>query len=103
VNWTRRLFPVPEAEIPRFEARFCAIYGIAPVGRVATLQNEWRGMMRDSRHFLHTISAISFWSLWKKLGTLVLSSLSLPPYSPLSEFTARYIANPLARRRVAGR
>ena len=103
MNWTRRLFPVPEAEIPRYGVHFYAFYDIAPVGRVATIQNGWRGMMRDSRHFLHTISAIPFWRLRKKPGTLVLSSLSLSPYSPLSDFMARYIANPLARRRVAGR
>jgi Glycosyltransferases involved in cell wall biogenesis len=79
------------------KARFCSgIYR-------ATLQNRWRWMMRDSRHYLHTIVANPFWSLKKKLGTLVLSSLCLVPYSPLSDFVVRYISNPLARRRVAGR
>jgi hypothetical protein len=52
---------------------------------------------------LHTIVANPFWSLKKKLGTLVLSSLCLVPYSPLSDFVVRYIANPLARRRAVGR
>ncbi|SMG59902.1 glycosyltransferase family 2 protein [Paraburkholderia susongensis] len=64
---------------------------------------RWRWMIRDSRSYLHTIVANPFWSLKKKLGTLVLSSLCLVPYSPLSDFAVRYIANPLARRRVAGR
>lgn len=69
----------------------------------ATLPNRWRWMMHDSRHYLHTIVANPFWSLRKKLGTLVLSGLCLVPYSPLSDFAVRYIANPLARRRVAER
>ncbi|MFM0340767.1 glycosyltransferase family 2 protein [Paraburkholderia fungorum] len=69
----------------------------------ATLKSRWRWMMRDSRHYLHAIVANPFWSLKKKLGTLVLSSLCLVPYSPLSDFVVRYISNPLARRRVAGR
>ncbi|MFL9988086.1 glycosyltransferase family A protein [Paraburkholderia sediminicola] len=78
------------------KARFCSgVYR-------ATLRNRWRWMMRDSRHYLHTIVANPFWSFKKKLGTLVLSSLCLVPYSPLSDFVVRYIANPLARRRVAG-
>ncbi|MFL9965843.1 hypothetical protein PQR02_33470 [Paraburkholderia sediminicola] len=85
-----------------YGVHFPAIYGMTPVGRVAMLQNGWRGVMRDSRHSLHTISAIPFWSLVKKPGTLVLSSLSFSPYSPLSDFMARHIANPLSRRRVAG-
>jgi glycosyltransferase involved in cell wall biosynthesis len=69
----------------------------------ATLATRWRWMLRDSRGYLHAIVANPFWSLKKKLGTLVLSSLCLFPYSPLSDFVVRYIANPLARRRVAGR
>ncbi|MBB5465353.1 glycosyltransferase involved in cell wall biosynthesis [Paraburkholderia sp. Clong3] len=69
----------------------------------ATLFRRWHWMILDSRNYLHTIIANPFWSLKKKLGTLVLSSLCLVPYSPLSDFAVRYIANPLARRRVAGR
>jgi hypothetical protein len=69
----------------------------------AKLLTRWRWMLRDSRSYLHTIVANPFWSVKKKLGTLVLSSLCLVPYSPLSDFAVRYIANPLARRRVAGR
>jgi glycosyltransferase involved in cell wall biosynthesis len=69
----------------------------------ATLATRWRWMLNDSRSYLHTIVANPFWSIKKKLGTLVLSSLCLIPYSPLSDFVVRYIANPLARRRVAGR
>ncbi|HEX7909375.1 MAG TPA: glycosyltransferase family A protein [Paraburkholderia sp.] len=79
------------------KARFCSgVYR-------TTLLKRWRWMMRDSSHYLHTIVANPFWSLKKKLGTLVLSSMCLVPYSPLSDFVVRYIANPLARRRVAGR
>ncbi|HEY2024650.1 glycosyltransferase family A protein [Paraburkholderia sp.] len=69
----------------------------------AKLFSRWRWMLRDSGNYLHTIVANPFWSLKKKLGTLVLSSLCLVPYSPLSDFAVRYIANPLARRRAAGR
>jgi glycosyltransferase involved in cell wall biosynthesis len=69
----------------------------------AALSTRWRWMLRDSRGYLHTIVANPFWSVKKKVGTLVLSSLCLVPYSPLSDFVVRYIANPLARRRVAGR
>ncbi|CAB3776302.1 hypothetical protein LMG28614_00187 [Paraburkholderia ultramafica] len=79
------------------KARFCSsVYR-------ATLLTRWRWMMRDSSGYLHAIVANPFWSLQKKLGALVLSSLCLVPYSPLSDFVVRYIANPLARRRVAGR
>ncbi len=69
----------------------------------ATLFRRWHWMLLDSGRYLHTIVANPFWSLKKKLGTLVLSSLCLVPYSPLSDFAVRYIANPLARRRVSGR
>jgi glycosyltransferase involved in cell wall biosynthesis len=69
----------------------------------ASLMTRWRWMLRDSRSYLHTIVANPFWSFKKKFGTLVLSSLCLVPYSPLSDFVVRYISNPLARRRVAGR
>ena len=79
------------------KASFCSnIYHV-------TLLKRWRWMMRDSRSYVHTIVANPFWSVRKKLGTLVFSSLCLVPYSPLSDFVARYIANPLARRRAAGR
>jgi hypothetical protein len=60
-------------------------------------------MMRESRSYFHSIIANPFWSLKKKLGTVVFSSLCLLPYRPLSDFAVRYIANPLARRRVAAR
>lgn len=69
----------------------------------ASLPNRWRWMMRDSGNYLHTIIANPFWGLKKKFGTLVLSGLCLVPYSPVSDFVVRYIANPLARRRVAQR
>jgi glycosyltransferase involved in cell wall biosynthesis len=69
----------------------------------ATFATRWRWMLHDSRSYLHTIVANPFWSVKKKVGTLVLSSLCLVPYSPLSDFVVRYISNPLARRRVAGR
>ncbi|MFL9933842.1 glycosyltransferase family A protein [Paraburkholderia sp. RL18-103-BIB-C] len=69
----------------------------------ATFLTRWRWMLRDSRGYLHTIVANPFWSIKKKVGTLVLSSLCLVPYSPLSDFVVRYISNPLARRRAAGR
>jgi glycosyltransferase involved in cell wall biosynthesis len=79
------------------KARFCSgVYR-------ATLPKRWRWMIRDSGHYLHTIVANPFWSLKKKLGTLVLSSMCLVPYSPLSDFAVRFIANPLARHRAAGR
>ncbi|OLL31619.1 glycosyl transferase [Burkholderia sp. SRS-W-2-2016] len=69
----------------------------------ARLFSRWRWMLRDSRSYLHTIVANPFWGPKKKLGTLVLSGLCLVPYSPLSDFAVRYIANPLARRRAVGR
>jgi hypothetical protein len=69
----------------------------------ASFLTRWRWMLRDSRGYVHTIVANPFWSLKKKLGTLMLSSLCLVPYSPLSDFVVRYISNPLARRRAAGR
>lgn len=79
------------------KARFCSsIYR-------ASLPNRWRWMMRDSHSYLHTIIANPFWSLKKKVGTLVLSSLCLVPCAPLSDFVVRYITNPLARRRAVGR
>jgi glycosyltransferase involved in cell wall biosynthesis len=64
----------------------------------ASLGARWRWMLNDSRAYLHTIIANPFWSLKKKVGTLLLSSLCLLPYSPLSDFAVRYITNPLARR-----
>ncbi|CAB3808628.1 glycosyltransferase family 2 protein [Paraburkholderia fynbosensis] len=69
----------------------------------ATLPTRWRWMTRNSHTYLHTIIANPFWGVKKKLGTLVLSSLCLVPYSPLSDFVVRYISNPLARRRAVGR
>jgi hypothetical protein len=69
----------------------------------APLATRWHWMMRESRSYFHSIIANPFWSLKKKLGTVVFSSLCLLPYRPLSDFAVRYIANPLARRRVAAR
>jgi glycosyltransferase involved in cell wall biosynthesis len=69
----------------------------------APLATRWHWMMRESRSYFHSIIANPFWSLKKKLGTVVVSSLCLLPYRPLSDFAVRYIANPLARRRVAAR
>ena len=69
----------------------------------ASFLARWRWMLRDSRGYLHTILGNPFWSLKKKLGTLMLSSLCLVPYSPLSDFVVRYISNPLARHRAAER
>jgi len=84
-------------DFAREKARFCScLYH-------ATLSNRWRWMMRDSRHYLHTIVANPFWTLQKKLGALLLSSLCLMPCSPLSDLVVRYIASPLARRRTAER
>lgn len=79
------------------KATFCSSVYRAPVG------TRWRWMLRDSGSYLHAIVANPFWSLKKKCGTLVLSGLCLVPYSPLSDFVVRYISNPLARGRVAGR
>ncbi|KAA1006879.1 glycosyltransferase family 2 protein [Paraburkholderia panacisoli] len=69
----------------------------------ATFLTRWRWMLHDSRGYLHAIVANPFWSVKKKLATLMLSSLCLVPCSPLSDFVVRYISNPLARRRAAGR
>jgi glycosyltransferase involved in cell wall biosynthesis len=79
------------------KAAFCTSVYQAP------LATRWHWMLRDSGNYFHAIVANPFWSLKKKLGTLVLSGLCLVPYSPLSDFVVRYISNPLARRRVAGR
>jgi len=77
------------------KARFCSsVYR-------ASFSSRWRWLMRDSHTYLHTIVANPFWGLKKKVGTLALSSLCLVPYSPLSDFAVRYIANPLARGRGA--
>lgn len=79
------------------KARFCSgVYR-------ASLGARWRWMTRESGGYLHSIVANPFWSVKKKVGTLALSSLCLLPYSPLSDFAVRYIANPLARRRAAAR
>nr|WKF61684.1 Teichoic acid poly(glycerol phosphate) polymerase [Paraburkholderia busanensis] len=96
---TRLQMELPPAfhDFSHEKARFCSGVYRAP------LHNRWHWMMWDSRAYLHTIVANPFWSLKKKLGTLVLSSLCLIPYSPLSDFVVRYISNPLARHRVAGR
>jgi glycosyltransferase involved in cell wall biosynthesis len=63
----------------------------------APLTTRWRWMLRDSHPYLHAIVANPFWSLKKKVGTLVLSSLCLVPYSPIANYAVRYICNPLAR------
>ncbi|MET3229744.1 UNVERIFIED_ORG: glycosyltransferase involved in cell wall biosynthesis [Burkholderia sp. 1263] len=87
---------LPEAfyDFSHEKALFCSGVYHAPVA------TRWRWMMRDSHDYLHTIVANPFWSLKKKVGTLVLSCLCLVPYSPLSDFVVRYINNPLARRRA---
>lgn len=64
----------------------------------APLMTRWHWMLRDSHRYLHAIVANPFWSLKKKVGTLVLSSLCLVPYSPIADYAVRYICNPLARR-----
>ncbi|HEY2021365.1 glycosyltransferase family A protein [Paraburkholderia sp.] len=66
----------------------------------APLTTRWRWMFRDSHEYLYAIVANPFWSLKKKVGTLVLSSLCLVPYSPIADYAVRYICNPLARRRA---
>jgi hypothetical protein len=63
----------------------------------APFVTRWRWMFRDSHRYLHTIVANPFWSPKKKVGTLVLSSLCLLPYSPIANYAVRYICNPLAR------
>lgn len=77
------------------KARFCSkVYG-------ASFSSRWRWALLDSGTYLYTVIANPFWSGKKKLGTLVLSSLCLLPFSRLSDFAVRYIVNPVARRRVA--
>ena len=73
------------------KAYFCSTVYHAP------LTNRWRWMFSDSHDYLHTIVANPFWSRKKKVGTLVLSSLCLFPYSPIADFAVRYISNPMAR------
>ncbi len=64
----------------------------------ASLVKRYRWFALKSRDYLHSIVANPFWSMKKKLGLLALSGLCLFPYSPLSDYVVRYIANPLARR-----
>jgi len=66
----------------------------------APLSTRWHWLLRDSHAYLHTIVANPFWSLKKKIGTLMLSSLCLVPYSPIANYAIRYICNPLARHRA---
>ena len=93
---TRLQIELPEGfyDFSHEKALFCSGVYRAPV------LTRWRWMIRDSHAYLHTIVANPFWSLKKKVGTLVLSCLCLVPYSPLSDFVVRYINNPLARRRA---
>jgi glycosyltransferase involved in cell wall biosynthesis len=79
------------------KAHFCSGVYHAP------LAARWHWMTRESHGYFHSIVANPFWGVKKKVGTLVLSSLCLLPYAPLSDYAVRYIANPLARRRVAAR
>jgi Glycosyl transferase family 2 len=74
------------------KAHFCSSVYQAP------LTTRWRWMFKDSYPYLHAIVANPFWGLKKKVGTLVLSSLCLVPYSPIADYAVRYIGNPLARR-----
>jgi glycosyltransferase involved in cell wall biosynthesis len=89
--------PVSFHDFSHEKAHFCSRVYHAP------LSTRWRWMTRESHSYLHSIVANPFWSVKKKAGTLALSSLCLLPYSPLSDFAVRYIANPLARRREAAR
>ncbi|MGF6855349.1 glycosyltransferase family 2 protein [Paraburkholderia sp. CI3] len=73
-------------------AIFCSCVYQAP------LTTRWRWMFSDSHAYFHTILANPFWSLKKKVGTLMLSSLCLVPYSPIADYAVRYLCNPLARR-----
>jgi glycosyltransferase involved in cell wall biosynthesis len=79
------------------KALFCSSVYHAP------LSTRWHWMLRDSHTYFHTIVANPFWGMRKKVGTLLLSSLCLLPYTPLSDFFVSYITNPLARRHLAGR
>ncbi|CAB3744045.1 glycosyltransferase [Paraburkholderia rhynchosiae] len=65
----------------------------------APFRKRWRWVSRQSHSYFRSIVANPFWSYKKKIGTLALSSLCLLPFSALSDFAVRYIANPLARRR----
>ncbi|CAD6553249.1 hypothetical protein LMG28727_05510 [Paraburkholderia kirstenboschensis] len=75
-------------------AYFCSSVYQAP------LTTRWRWMLRHSHAYVHAIVANPFWSLKKKVGTLMLSSLCLVPYSPIADYAVRYICNPLARNRA---
>ncbi|SIT51684.1 Glycosyl transferase family 2 [Paraburkholderia piptadeniae] len=91
---SRRLGMQLPAEFHDFaheKAHFCSSVYQAP------LTTRWRWMLNDSHAYLHAIVANPFWSLKKKVGTLVLSSLCLVPYSPIADYAVRYISNPLAR------
>ncbi|MCC8396811.1 glycosyltransferase family 2 protein [Paraburkholderia sp. MMS20-SJTR3] len=69
----------------------------------ASIVKRYKWFALKSRNYLHSIVANPFWSMKKKIGLLALSSLCLFPYSPVSDYAVRYIANPLARRSRAAR
>jgi len=73
------------------KALFCAQISGAPLVR------RWRWAALESRNYVHSIVANPFWTLKKKIGTIVLSCLCLVPYPPLANYAVRYISNPLAR------
>jgi len=79
------------------KALFCAKISGAP------LLSRWRWAALESRNYVYSIVANPFWTLKKKIGTIVLSCLCLVPYSPLSNYAVRYISNPLARHRGVAR
>jgi glycosyltransferase involved in cell wall biosynthesis len=75
------------------KALFCKeVYG-------ASFAKRWRWFAFESHSYLHSIIANPFWGVFKKIGAIGLSCLCLIPYSPLSDYVARLILNPLARRR----
>jgi glycosyltransferase involved in cell wall biosynthesis len=76
------------------KAHFCSAVYQAPFTK------RWRWVSRQSHSYFRSIVGNPFWSYKKKIGTLALSSLCLLPFSALSDFAVRYIANPLARRRL---
>jgi len=79
------------------KAIFCTqVYG-------ASILERYRWFALKSRNYIHSIVANPFWSMKKKIGLLALSSLCLFPYSPVSDYAVRYIANPLARGTRAAR
>ncbi|MFM0203761.1 glycosyltransferase family 2 protein [Paraburkholderia fungorum] len=69
----------------------------------APLARRWRWFMRESGSYFHTVLANPFWSIRKKFAVSCLTALCLIPLASLSDRAVRYIANPLARARDAGK